>query len=513
MAEEYKIKRETLTNIGEAIRYKTGDRGQIYPEDMPDKIRAISRGIVPSGTINLTTNGEFDVTRYALANVLVEGGEDIVLFELLSDGSSIDVLPLIKQALDDGKIPIILCEDEYYYLNFYDGNYTANFFKAPEDEKQKIIILLLGQSDVYHYELQELDIIFDIDNIRDGASLGETAVQQIAGKGLSTNDYTDADKNKLAGLSNYDDTAIVNRVLTIEEKIPTQASSINQLADKNFVNSSVQTATANFRGNWNTWGNIPTDVSLYPLDYAGSRVPTTNDYLVVQNASDLGTEYKGTWRFKYSGVWLNDGKNGWNPEYLVNEEPLTAAQIAALNSNITNEKRIEYDNHLSNAAIHVTVQDKSDWNNKYDKPASGVPKNDLSSDVQQSLNKADSALQSYTETDPIFSSSPAATITSQDKANWNNKLDKTGGVMTGNLTIGSSSIGTNGYLQGTWLQTTAASELFDSNQIAVLQNGWVYWMSKASLKEKLGVPTIQYSDVDIGEGASLAEGTFYFVYE
>ena len=33
----------------------------------------------------------------------------------------------------------------------------------------------------------------------------------------------------------------------------------------------------------------------------------------------------------------------------------------------------------------------------YDKPASGIPKTDLASDVQASLDKADSALQSYTE--------------------------------------------------------------------------------------------------------------------
>ena len=37
------------------------------------------------------------------------------------------------------------------------------------------------------------------------------------GKGLSTNDYTTAEKNKLAGLSNYDDTDIKSRLSTIEE--------------------------------------------------------------------------------------------------------------------------------------------------------------------------------------------------------------------------------------------------------------------------------------------------------
>ena len=36
----------------------------------------------------------------------------------------------------------------------------------------------------------------------------------------------------------------------------------------------------------------------------------------------------------------------------------------------------------------------------YEKPSGGIPKTDLASGVQVSLNKADTALQSYTETDP-----------------------------------------------------------------------------------------------------------------
>lgn len=41
-------------------------------------------------------------------------------------------------------------------------------------------------------------------------------VAKETGKGLSTNDYTTEDKNKLSGLSNYDDTEIKSRLATIE---------------------------------------------------------------------------------------------------------------------------------------------------------------------------------------------------------------------------------------------------------------------------------------------------------
>lgn len=147
-------------------------------------------------------------------------------------------------------------------------------------------------------------------------------------------------------------------IADIQNKIPLQASSSNQLADKAFVNSSVQTATANFRGNWPTWDTVPEslDVDLYPPDYTGSKVPTVNDYLVVQDASGYDEQTtSGTWRFKYSGTWSTSGKNGWLPEYQVNETPLTAAQLAAINSNITAAKVSQYDEALT----HIQSPDYS----------------------------------------------------------------------------------------------------------------------------------------------------------
>ena len=57
----------------------------------------------------------------------------------------------------------------------------------------------------------------------------------------------------------------------------------------------------------------------------------------------------------------------------------------------------------------------------YQKPSSGIPASDLSTAVQTSLGKADTAVQ--TETDPVFSASPAAGITSGDIADWDDKAD------------------------------------------------------------------------------------------
>lgn len=78
---------------------------------------------------------------------------------------------------------------------------------------------------------------------------------------------------------------IQGEIDSINALIPNQATTQNQLADKSFVNSTVAANAANFRGNWADWASVPTNVIIYPEDYTGSRTPTNNDYLVVQDAS------------------------------------------------------------------------------------------------------------------------------------------------------------------------------------------------------------------------------------
>lgn len=127
-----------------------------------------------------------------------------------------------------------------------------------------------------------------------------------------------------------------DNISDIQDLIPNQASVSNQLADKQFVNSAIQTNSAHFRGNWSTWANVPTDVNDYPADDDGNKTPTTNDYMVVQNASDYtGDTLVGAWQFTYTGLWATNGKSGWQPRFQINESPLTPAQQTALDSGIT----------------------------------------------------------------------------------------------------------------------------------------------------------------------------------
>ena len=150
-------------------------------------------------------------------------------------------------------------------------------------------------------------------------------------------------------------TAAEGDIDDINDLIPNAASTSNQLADKQFVNSSIQGSTANFRGNWATWSAVPSDYTLYPQDETGNKKPHASDYIVVVDASGYGDHSKvGTWRFKYSGEWDTAGTSGWNPEYQINDTPMTAAQLAALNSGATAALIGQISTNASNIATLLT---------------------------------------------------------------------------------------------------------------------------------------------------------------
>ena len=62
------ISNSYLEDIGDAIRAKKDTEETYYPSQMGDAIRSI-QGIVPTGSIDIDTNGSYDVTQYAEAVV------------------------------------------------------------------------------------------------------------------------------------------------------------------------------------------------------------------------------------------------------------------------------------------------------------------------------------------------------------------------------------------------------------------------------------------------------------
>lgn len=264
--------------------------------------------------------------------------------------------------------------------------------------------------------------IADLNDIRNGAAAGATAYQKPSG-GIPKSDLAQGVQTSLGladtALQDADLTPIENDIDAIEAKIPSAASSSNQLADKAFVNSSISTNTATFKGTFNSLAELQAVTGA-----------TNNDYGFVIEYDQQGNEYYD--RYKYNGT-------AWVYEYKIESTPFTAEQWAAIQSGITSGDVDKLAALPTNAQLTALLAAKQDTINDlatirsgasagataYQKPSGGIPKSDLSSAVQTSLGKADTALQSYTETDPVFSASPAAGITSSDITEWDGKAEPT----------------------------------------------------------------------------------------
>ena len=173
---------------------------------------------------------------------------------------------------------------------------------------------------------------------------------------LTTSNYGETLDDVYQAKGNYasssDVSNLTTRVGTIESKIPSQASSTNQLADKEFVNSTVSTSTATFRGTFDTLSELQA-TSGDLNDYA---------YLEVYDITEP-TQVKQYDRYKHNG-------SGWAFEYTLNNSSFTASQWAAINSGIT-----------SNLAGKITTNENNINNLSNSKQDAITSSNKLSSDL------------------------------------------------------------------------------------------------------------------------------------
>lgn len=102
--------------------------------------------------------------------------------------------------------------------------------------------------------------------------------------------------------------------VALEDDIPTKTSELDndsEFVDRDFVNSSIATNTANFKGTFNNESEFPTEA-------------TNNDYLFWKTVDEDGnTIYK---RYKYIA-----STSTWTYEYTLNNSSFTAQQWATIN--------------------------------------------------------------------------------------------------------------------------------------------------------------------------------------
>ena len=111
----------------------------------------------------------------------------------------------------------------------------------------------------------------------------------------------------------------------------------------------------------------------------------------------------------------------------------------------------------------------------YTKPDGGIPDSDIAS-----ANTWNNKVPSTRKVNGKALSSDISLTASDVGA-----LPTSGGSLTGNLTVGSSSIGTNGYVEGTWLRTTKATESA-GNFATISGDGWIYKRAPANVLGDIG---------------------------
>lgn len=170
---------------------------------------------------------------------------------------------------------------------------------------------------------------------------------------VSTNYVKKSDYQGFATNVNTAMTELSDSVDLINSKIPDGASPSNKLADKNFVNSSINNIaafyiTADVAGNaFETVAQLTSATTFYSGGV--ERTPTRNDYCIVRTDENHNN---ATTRYYY--------QNQWEFQYIVNETALTADQLEALNSGITSGKVTQISANKTNIEKEVADRTNAD---------------------------------------------------------------------------------------------------------------------------------------------------------
>ena len=158
--------------------------------------------------------------------------------------------------------------------------------------------------DVELTDYNDKEVRDDIEELR------QTKVDKEVGKGLSTNDYTTTEKNKLASLENYDDSEVRALIDTkqprgdyaLHSEIPTQLSQLNSDTTHRVVTDTQITEWNNkssFSGNYNDLTNKP---QINSVTLSGNKslndlgIQPAGNY-ITKAVNDLENYYKKTETF------------------------------------------------------------------------------------------------------------------------------------------------------------------------------------------------------------------------
>ena len=351
---------ETAAKIGDLSKLETDEKSQLVgainevkrkADNKQDKLTAGDNiTIAADGTISSTGGG----AEVFFLDVFVITETEVVTNKTYAE---------IKAAIDAGDIIYITDKNGVVYVPQVAKTNTKIelLWLDSHDDRTYRWSAVVNSENAWSVTLPEL-----VNTDRMIADLSEK-VDKVTGKGLSTNDYTAADKAKVDAIpaspkytdTVYDDTAVKNRLTAVENEVAGIeagsgsgfSGSYNDLTDKPTIPEAVTEGTVS------GWG-FTKNTGTYSKPTGG--IPKTDLAPAVQAVID-----------KADALALVAESGSYND---LADKPT-----------------------IPDAVTEGTV---SGWGftkntGTYSKPTGGIPKTDLASAVQTSLGKADSALQSH----------------------------------------------------------------------------------------------------------------------
>ena len=351
---------ETAAKIGDLSKLETDEKSQLVgainevkrkADSKQDKLTAGDNiTIAADGTISSTGGG----AEVFFLDVFVITETEVVTNKTYAE---------IKAAIDAGDIIYITDKNGVVYVPQVAKTNTKIelLWLDSHDDRTYRWSAVVNSENAWSVTLPEL-----VNTDRMIADLSEK-VNKVTGKGLSTNDYTAADKAKVDAIpaspkytdTVYDDTAVKNRLTAVENEIAGIeagsgsgfSGSYNDLTDKPTIPAAVTEGTVS------GWG-FTKNTGTYSKPTGG--IPKADLAPAVQAVID-----------KADALALVAESGSYND---LTDKPT-----------------------IPDAVTEGTV---SGWGftkntGTYSKPTGGIPKTDLAPAVQTSLGKADSALQSH----------------------------------------------------------------------------------------------------------------------
>lgn len=241
--------------------------------------------------------------------------------------STNDFTNLLKEKLENNTEIIFVTKEEYMQIEDR-GTNGKLYYITDLTIKEDVLIDDMEASSESTYSSNKINSLLndcakntDIDDIQTEI---DSKVDKENGKGLSTNDFTADYKNQLDRIDNFDGSydSLTNKPIVDFIVTETSDNAVKSSGIYDYVNSSVSTNTAYFRGTFNSVAELNV--------YTGDK--TLNDYAFVKTTDSAGNTLYN--RYKWNNT-------SWVFEYSLNNSSFTANQWSTINSGLTSNDKTE----------------------------------------------------------------------------------------------------------------------------------------------------------------------------